>query len=90
MLIAVAGVASLTNAKSFGQLLQFAISVAYAIEAVVGMVGQQKLDDGLAGADGARGMGLDFHALSDGEGTGRLKCALSCDLYKANPAGAYR
>ncbi len=64
------------------------LAVAHAVEAVVGMVGQQQLDDRLARAHGARRVRLDLHPLGDREGAARHQVALALDLHHAHAAGA--
>ena len=85
---AVAGETPLPDAQLLGQLLQLAVAVAAAIQAVVGMVGQQQLDDGFAGLHGPGRMRADFHAVGDRKGTTRHQAALAFDLDDAHAAGA--
>ena len=61
-----------------------------AVEAVVGVVGQQQLDDRLAGVDRARRVGPDLHARGHREGAARHEAALALDLDHAHAAGAAR
>ena len=85
---AVAGEAAAADAQLLGQLLQLAVAVADAIQAVVGMVGQQQFDDRLAGLDGAGRVGLDLHAVGRGKGAARHQAPLAFDLDHAHAAGA--
>ena len=85
---ALAGEAPLPDAQLLGQLLQLAIAVADAVEAVVGMIGQQQFDDRLAGLHGAGRMRADLHAVGDGKGATGHQAALAFDLDDAHAAGA--
>ena len=85
-----AGETALPYSESFSQGLQFAVAVADTVQAIVGVIGQQQLDDGLAGLDRTGGMRLDLHAVGDREGTARHQGPLTFDLDGAHPAGSRR
>ena len=76
------------DAQFLGQRLQLAVAVAHAVEAVVRMVGQQQLDDGLARLDRPGRMRLDLHALGHRAGAAGNEAALALDLHDAHAAGA--
>ncbi len=88
VVVLVAGVAAVAHAVLLGQLLQAAVAVADAVEAVVGMVGQQQLHHRLAGADDALRVRLDLHALGHRVGAAGDEVARAGQLHHAQAAGA--
>lgn len=48
VIVYIAGITAFTNTKPFGKFLQLAVSVAYAVEAIVGVICQQQFNDSFA------------------------------------------
>ena len=90
MLTLLAAIPRAADAVRFGQLLKLAVPVPLAVEAVLGMVGQQQLDDRTTSLHGAGGMRLDLHSFGNREGTTRDETALPFDLDDAHPTGSAR
>ena len=74
--------------NSSARLCSWQVPLREQYEAVVGMVGQQQFDDGLAGLHGAGRMRADLHALGHGKGATGHQAALPLDLHDAHAAGA--
>ena len=71
-----------------GQVLQAAVAVCLAHEAVVSAAGQQQFDVQLARAVDSFRLREDFHAGADRRGTGGDQRTGAADLDQADPAGA--
>jgi len=71
----------------FGPFLKFAGLVSDAVEAVVGVVGEEEFDDGFSGAEDARGVGFDFHVGCDGVGAAGDEAWGAFDFDDAHAAG---
>jgi len=74
------------DTKRLGKHPKVAVSIAFAKEAVVGMVGEQQFDDGSSGIDNAVRLGFDLHASGNRKGTGRHETSLSFDFYDTDSA----
>ena len=72
----------LADAELGGELLEFALLVLGAGEAGLGVVGEEKLEDGAAGVAGALRIRPDLHVVGDRGGAGRRE-----DLARAADAG---
>jgi hypothetical protein len=69
-------------------MLKLAGAVSHAIEAVVGMIGQEQFDDRLPRLDRPRRMRLHLHAVGDGKRATGDQTALALHLDHAHPARA--
>jgi hypothetical protein len=68
------------------QALQFAVFVADAVEAIMGMMGQDKFEDGFAGFNYFGAAGSDLHFVHDRLGTGCLEKAAAFNFTDTDPA----
>ena len=87
---AIASKPTLADAQLFGQRLKLAVAVPHAIKAVVRVIGQEQLDNRLAGLHGSGRMGPNLHALVGGISTTRHQSALPLDFDHAHSASAAR
>ena len=78
------------DAELRGEVLQLALVVPGAVEAVVRVVGEEQFDQRAAGVDGARRMGLHLEAGGRRKRAARHEAALALDLDHAHPARAAR
>ncbi len=76
------------DAEAFGEALQFAVAVLLALQAVVRVVAEDQLDDGLAGVDDACAVGQDFHTLHYVGGASGSQVAAAFNLDHADAASA--
>ena len=81
-------VGHLADVEARDEFLELAVVALGAGEAVVRVVGEDELGDGLAGAHDAGGVGLDDHAFRDHGGAGRGQVAAAFDLDDADAAGS--
>ena len=76
------------DAETFGEGLEFAVAVLLALEAVVGVVGEDEFNHGFAGVDDAGSVGEDFHAFHAVSGAGRGEVSTTLDLNDTDTASA--
>ncbi len=76
------------DAEAFGEALQLAVAVLLALQAVVRVVAEEQLDDGLAGVDDACAVGQYFHTLHNVGGAGGSQVAAAFNLDHADAASA--
>ena len=87
MIGAVIAVAHFAQAHRAGHVLQFAIAIGRAGQAIERMVGDVELHHALAQRRQARRLGLHLHARLDQRGAGGRRAAPAVDLHQAEPAG---
>ena len=90
MVGAVVAVAHLAQADRAGHVLQFAIAVGRAGQAVERMIGDVELHHALAELLQPLGLGVHDHAVGDRRGAGGRRAGAALDLDQAEPAGAER
>ena len=78
----------LADIEAHYQALQFAVAALGAGKAIVRVIGEHELGDGLAGADHAGGVGLDHHAFHTHRSAGRGQVAASLHFHDADTAGS--
>ena len=88
VVLAFIAVAHFAQADRAGHVLQFAIAVGGAGQAVQRMVGDVELHDALAELLEPLGLGVHHHARRDRRGAGRGRAGAAFDLDQAQPAGA--
>ena len=81
-------VGDLTDAHFSSESLKLALAALCALEAVVRVIGEHKLEDGLARVDGAERVGLHNHIRHTFGDAGRSKVAAAGYLYDAYAASA--
>ena len=81
-------VLQIVDAELFGDLLEFAVQVLRAGEAILRVVRKEQVEDGAARVDGAERVGVDDHAFHDGGAAGGRQVGALFDLDDANAAGA--
>ena len=86
--LAVVAVAHLAQADRAGHVLQLAVAVGRAGQAVERMVGDVELHHALAQPLQPLGLGVHHHAFGDRRGAGGRRAAAALDLDQAQPAGA--
>jgi hypothetical protein len=74
------------DAERLGEGAQLTVSVTFAEQAIVGMIGEEQFDDHSSGFDDAVGLGFDFHTGTDGKGATGNECSLSFDFDDADSA----
>ncbi len=90
MALAVIAVAHLAQAHGPGHILQFAVAVGRASQAVERVLGDIELHHALAEALQPVGLRLHHHAFGDGRGARRGRAIAALDLDQAKPTGAER
>ena len=90
MVLALIAIAHVAQADRAGHVLQFAIAVGGAGQAVQRMVGDVQLHHALAQLLQALGLGMDDEAVHRGRGAGGRRSGAALDLDQAEPAGAER
>ena len=75
------------QAEVGGEILQLAVLIAQAGEALVGMAGERQLEHGAADLNNLRRLGEDLHVVFDGSATGTHHSAVALVLDDANAAG---
>jgi hypothetical protein len=75
------------DAERFGKQPKLAISIPFAKEAIVGMIGEEQFDNGSSSIDDPVSLGVNFHSGGNGKGTGRNEASLSFDFDDADAAG---
>jgi hypothetical protein len=75
------------DSERFGKFPELAGAVAFAEEAIVGMVGEEQFDDHSSGIDDSVGLGFDLHSGGYGKRTTRHETSLSFDFDDADSAG---
>ena len=88
VIFALVAVAHLAQADRAGHVLEFAVAVGGAGQAVQRMIGDIEFHDATAHAGQALILGADLHALGDGRGAGGRQAASALDLDQTEPAGA--
>ena len=76
------------DAETLGKALQLAVAVFLALETVVRVVAEDKLDDGFAGVDDAGTVGKHFHAFHHVGGAGGSQIAAAFHLDNTHAASA--
>ena len=90
VVIADALVAGLLHAVLIAQVLQLALAVLGAAEAVGAVGGEHQVQHGAPGGDDLPGLGMDDIALSNRSGAGGEQLGIALDLHQADPAGCLR
>ena len=88
VVIADALVAGLLHAVLIAQVLQLALAVLGAAEAVGAVGGEHQVQHGAPGGDDLPGLGMDDIALSNRSGAGGEQLGIALDLHQADPAGS--
>jgi hypothetical protein len=78
---------SAANAEGFGKFPKLASFIAFAKEAIIGMIGEEQFDDHSSCGDDAVSLGFDFHPGGYGKGTGGDEASLSFDFNDTDAAG---
>jgi hypothetical protein len=87
MMVSLSDESSSANAKCFGKFPKLAVSIAFAEEAIVGMIGKEQFDNGSSGIDHAVGLGFDFHTGGNRKDATWYETSLSFDFDDAHSAG---
>ena len=80
--------AGLLHAVLIAQVLQLALAVLGAAEAVGAVGGEHQVQHGAPGGDDLPGLGMDDIALSNRSGAGGEQLGIALDLHQADPAGS--